>query len=335
MKKYLIKVLLFIMPLSLLLIEGFLPDNEFTYRPWEALVYIKKEGAAFPFYPNRSVDMTSEGDLCHHTDRAIKKRENWITDKLGYRNNTFIEDPDIVLIGDSFIAGSSLPQDSTLANLIKYKTNLKVYSIAPANINDFLCLVSQKIIRKPKTLIVSSVERAIPPAIDLKNLKYNSKNESAFSVFKDKVLRMYSIEYIKARLGGSKYVGVNSIDKSGMFFLGGKDQKYPYSEINNALKNIASYKKICDSLGVKFIYLPLPDKETVYFEKVPFDRQPDFINRLSELLTQNSINNINTLLVFNEYRTNSSNLTYHLDDTHWNAVGADLIAKEIIRRISF
>ncbi|TXE17119.1 hypothetical protein ES692_10700 [Psychroserpens burtonensis] len=71
--------------------------------------------------------------LCH----AIKKNKNWITDKLAYRNNTFIKKADLLLIGDSFIVGSSIAQDSTLTNLIK-KINSKVSNIAPAGFDEFV-----------------------------------------------------------------------------------------------------------------------------------------------------------------------------------------------------
>jgi len=49
----------------------------------------------------------------------LYKRENWITDKLGYRNDTFVQEADILFIGDSFIAGSGLSQDQTISSKVK------------------------------------------------------------------------------------------------------------------------------------------------------------------------------------------------------------------------
>ncbi len=91
----------------------------------------------------------------------LKKSELWITDEIGYRNNKFIEDPDVLLIGDSFILGSSLSQDSTLTNLLMAKFNykLKFYNLAPASFIDFKVLFDNKIIKKPKLIIFSMGER--------------------------------------------------------------------------------------------------------------------------------------------------------------------------------
>ena len=97
MKKFFVKIIIFVLPFSFFLSEGFLPLNTFTYRPCEALLYSTKKGVGFPFYPNHKLNMFSVGDLLHHTELGIRKYENWITDKLGYMNDNFIEKPKIVL----------------------------------------------------------------------------------------------------------------------------------------------------------------------------------------------------------------------------------------------
>ena len=104
MKRFIIKILIFSLPIISLGFEGFLPLSTFTFRPFEALLFIHSK-TGMPFYPNHYIQMQSEGDLCQDTKNAIKKEEEWITDEIGYRNNKFINDPDVLLIGDSFLVG--------------------------------------------------------------------------------------------------------------------------------------------------------------------------------------------------------------------------------------
>lgn len=333
MKKFIIKSLLFILPLSIFFIEGFLPLDTFTYRPWETLLYKTKSSIAFPFYPNKNIDMLSVGDLCHHTKYAIQKRENWITDKLGYRNDTFIYNPDVVIIGDSFVAGSSLEQDSTLTNLLKNKLDLKIYNIAPAEFNDFINLLKNKVIKKPKLVIFSIIEREIPAPIINEQSIYDEKYSNELLILKDKFLRFYLVKYLKARILEASGNGIQGAPDTTMFFLEGARQKYLYDQTDEVVKNITSYKKYCDSIGAKFIFFPMPNKETVYFENVPFATQPDYLFKLCSILELNGIYSINTLAVLNEFRNVNKKLLYHLDDTHWNAKGVNLLANELTKHI--
>jgi hypothetical protein len=313
--------------IGLLFGDIFLSIDTFTHRPWEALLF--KSNKTMFFYPNQQLDHQSVGDLCHHTQFAIEKNENWITDKLGFRNDTFIKKADVLLIGDSFIVGSSITQDSTVTNLLKEKLNSYIYNIAPAGFTDVIDLLKQGVIKKPKIIIYSCVESSIPSPIKISKENRFTEEVSSFSVFKDKVKRLYSLKYLKSRVTGKHGKGVQGVPDSRMFFLHGKEQNYHYNKIINIAKTIESYKDYCDSIGVDFIFLPLPNKETVYFDKVPLKTQPDYLLKLDSVLREKKIKTINTLELFNKYRTTNTKLIYHLDDSHWNAKGVNLVAKKI------
>jgi hypothetical protein len=331
MKKFILKAFLFSFPFFFFIIEGFLPLSMFTYRPWEALMFANREAALYPFYPNQHLEMTSVGDLCHHTKFQIPKTENWVTDKLGFRNNYFIEDPDILIVGDSFVAGCGLSQDATLTEMLKNKTNRKVYNMAPANFNDFIFLIQNKIIQKPEILIYSIVERTIPPKISLSDQRGSITNITYSRVLTDRITRQYSIKYLKSRLFGNNGIGVPGIKDTTLFFLNGINQVYPKERLNEALDILISYKKFCDSIGTAFIFSPLPNKETVYFDHVPFDFQPDYLVRLDSMLSQNKLNAINSLKVFNHYKKMNKQYMYHKDDSHWNSIGVNLVAEEMAK----
>ena len=104
-------------------------------------------------------------------------------------------------------------------------------------------------------------------------------------------------------------------------------KKFNYDKIIESLK---SYKYYCDSLGIVFVFLPCPDKESVYFEFVPFSKQSSTLLTLDSILCENNINTINSLAIFNKNKKKS--LLYNYDDTHWSAAGVSLIAPEILKK---
>ena len=116
------------------------------------------------FYPDTKIEMIDQGDLAHNTIKAINRNCNWITDKIGYRNDNFIENPDVVLIGDSYFIGISLTQKKIFANKLMEKSGnrIKVFSMAPATFDNFDKLYSKNRIKKPSLIIYSMLERAIP-----------------------------------------------------------------------------------------------------------------------------------------------------------------------------
>ncbi len=291
-------------------------------------------------YPNISSSINAAGDLCHHTSHAIIKREFWKTDKFGFRNNDFIEDPDIVLIGDSFIAGCGLSQDEIISDRLRYKLNgnMRIYNMAPGSFSDFDEYFSKGLIKKPKIIIFSRVERIVPEPIT-KISKLQSKIRDLFeignaNVYIDVALKHSSIVWLKARIHGSTGNGIPGIGNSGMFFLNAIDnKKHNEEDLANTADIISSYKRYCDSLGIKFLFLPMPNKETVYYEIVPYSKQPDYLFKLDSLLQNAHVPTINTLKIYNEYRKSNNTLLYRLDDSHWTPTAIDLVSDEIIKKL--
>jgi hypothetical protein len=342
MKRFIKHFVFFIIPIIIWPIsEGLLPITTFTFRHFEALSFKSKVPHLTRFYPNINSEMKAVGDLCHHTDNSIIKIEKWRTDELGFRNNKFTEEADILLIGDSFIQGSSLSQEETISSKIDSKTNtkLRVYNMAPSSMSEFDRLIKSQIIKPPKLLIYSIVERNIPKNIisyDIEKSITKDEIKSFFgaynlNVFIDKALKQYSVDFIKARINNVRGHGIPAIGNSKMFFLNGIKQKYNDENLITTSKKIIAYKKYCDSIGIDFLFLPMPNKETVYYELVPFSKQPNYLFRLDSILTHSNIKTINTLKVYNEYLKENKTLLYHLDDTHWNSNATDIIAEEIIK----
>jgi alginate O-acetyltransferase complex protein AlgJ len=342
MSRFLKKVFVFILiPFILwIIVEESLPITFFTSRHYEAVFFRSSVPHKYQMYPNVSSKMNAVGDLCHHTKLAIIKKEDWKTDKIGFRNDNFIEQPDILIIGDSYIMGTSLSQENTLTNQLnsKFGCKVKVYNMAPSTFTEFNSLLKQGILKKPKIIIYSRVERLLSEPIDsfpypptskfAKLMEYRNINK-----YVDKVLRTFSLNWIKARLSGAKGEGVPGIENSNMYFVQGKDQYHSEENFQLTVKYLGEYKKYCDARGIQFLFLPMPDKESVYYDMVPFKKQPNYLFRLDSILHTLNIPAINVLQLYNNYRKNNDKLLYHYDDSHWNSNATDLVSKEIRKRI--
>lgn len=341
MRKFITKIVLFISTgfLTTLICYITIPIKSIVYRPWEALI-VNHLPIDAPFYPNADLNMVSVGDLCHHSENAIVKREHWKTDELGFRNDNYIRNADILIIGDSFTAGSSLNQSITISNRLRaIDRSLKVYNMAPSSMSQFDKLLKTGKINKPKLIIFSIVERYLPEKIQYFNP--NSKKEllrrfisnSALTSEVDCFLKFLPFNWVKARINGNSGTGIPGKEDSKMFFLRGNTTFHSEEDAFIAADIIKGYKKYCDSLNIKFLFMPMPDKESVYYELVPLKKQPKYLLQLDSILSNSDISTINTLAIYNEYRKTNHTLLYHLDDTHWNANATAIIASEIISKV--
>lgn len=338
MKKFIYTLILFSLPIFIYFTLNFLLINKIAYRPYEAISFYKSIPYLGNFYPNSIIDMISVGDLCHHTDHAVQKKEFWKTDRLGFRNYTLVEQPDILFIGDSFFAGTGLTQSNTIDNSVKQSLDNKitVYNMAPASLSKFDFFLKNRIINKPKLVVFSNSERynieefyKIDLNLDQNQLRKKIQKSSGVVII-DKLKRFYLFRFLLARTLGSSGSGIAGGNNNDMYFFKGK--KVPKKNMMEALKNaekIISYRNYCDSLGCGFLYVPMPNKESVYYDFIPLNKQPDYLFKLDSILKEANVSTINTLEIYNNYRKTNSDLLYHLDDTHWNSKATDLVSKEI------
>jgi hypothetical protein len=346
MKKFLTKIGMFlIIPcLTWGIIEALLPPTSFTHRHWEAMSFQPSMPSKTFWYPNTVSEMQAMGDLSHHTKKSILKTEFWKTDKLGFRNDAFVKEADILFIGDSFFVGTSLNQNEMVTSKVKLKldNSVKIYNMAPSSFSEFDRYYKKGVLKKPKLIIYSIVERGMPEAY----IPYESQNKSVIkegltellefgniNMYLSKALKGNSVKWMIARIHGATGTGIPAGKNPDMYFYNGKAQKHTQSDLYTTAKNIISYKKYCDNNGIDFLFLSMPDKETVYFDLVPFDKQPDYLFKLNALLKASHVATINTLCIYNEYRKTNKALLYHLDDTHWNPLATEIISDTIVNRV--
>ncbi len=316
-----------------------LPINYFTHRNWESL-YVKSNIPHYgPFFPNRTVTSVEQGDLAFNTNQAVLKNVVWKTDALGFRNEKLEINPDITVVGDSFIVGTSMTQNDIFSEQLEnqYNDSIRVYNLAPSTFSQWVELLETKAITKPKILIFSCIETTTPEVFDTLSTNYKTTKFRIKESFKqanlapliDRSTRFYIIRYLASRIKKNTGRGVASELQKDLFFLEGKTIKViDDNQLNQTAAALESYKKYCDKIGVKFLFLPMPRKETVYFNLVPLPSQPDYMERLSNAASKREIHTINTANIYAQNRKESQ-LYYQKDDTHWNPEGVKLIAKAV------
>lgn len=348
MRKLIIKLTLFFsVPLILNLIFVIItPPNFFTFRSWEAL---QPHNLNFngPFYPNQTLEMIEFGDLGKATEFAIAKPVEFVTDRYGYRNDNHSGPYNVVIIGDSMTAGSSLTQSDTLATVLSNNLGTPVYAFAPASIEQFI-QDGRFIAETPQIVIFQIVERNLEPDICPQNLTELRSPKSQeqpnphvlqLRVLYDRFLR--NTTYLENYLQSGRTVKQLISNTQGMvFYQRSLVSKSHTKEDIHAL--VTSMKRCADWFnqhGMEFIVLPVPDKENIYFDEIPAADRPAMTAAERSLFLQTSIQAmrdasipvIDLLAAYEQSRANG-NIPYQLDDTHWNPTGVK-IASEMITEL--
>jgi alginate O-acetyltransferase complex protein AlgJ len=358
MKKLSLKLIFFAIPIfSLISLDYFLPLDSFTYRVWEAVVVVQHNlFLSGPFYPLTKIKKVELGDLAPHSKFAVPKEVEWETDAYGYRKSSRSgQTYDIVIIGDSNIAGSSLTQEDILSEVLEKRLHVGVYPLAPVGIDTFLADPRFKI-HPPKLVIVACVERNIfslpkPHDFDHSNkgwrLLQNQSVQMAQQTIKAHPSLMQTFilvdrlfykraffRYLKARISKLVYP-VDPYADVPMRFLQGEaaNQDVSSETLEDALRTIELYKKTIEKRGIAFIFLPIPNKENIYYDYLKNSTKPSFLKKLILALKEKGIAVADTQTAFDEAKIKQKELLFHRDDSHWNKWGvlttADLLVPMI------
>ena len=275
MKKFAFRFVLFLSPFILAIaIELFvLPIDFFTFRVWEAvLVKYFRKILPGPFYPNMKIEKIEEGDLGHHTIFAVEKKVVWEIDQYGYRKkNTDRSKHEIVIIGESNIAGSSLTQKDMLSELLEEKLKVSVYPLAPVTITAFF--KEKRFINHPPDIaIFANIERLIPyiemPKLPRKkkSIALVSKLENriednrffqSIAVFLDRLSKGNMLNYLRA---GLRRIVSNDRDtpprRNPLLFLNGKPiiPAITKDHFDRIVQVIEGYDHLFKQRGISFIF---------------------------------------------------------------------------------
>jgi hypothetical protein len=109
---------------------------------------------------------------------------------------------------------------------------------------------------------------------------------------------------------------------------------YPPDEVARLVPVIQSYDRLLGMKGMRFIFLPIPNKETIFYDFFPVKKKPLFLTRLISALKRADIEVIDTMTAFEKAYREEGLLLYHTDDTHWNTGGINLTAALILRHLN-
>ncbi|MEJ8757039.1 hypothetical protein WG947_08535 [Pontibacter sp. H259] len=345
-KKLLGKVILLVSPfIAWPLIEAtVLPIDFFTFRIWEAISVNTMRVMSGPFYPNQHMLMEEEGELAPHTPFATKRKVEWFTDEFGYRNRD--TKCDVLLIGDSNITGSKLSQEETLAEVLEQQLNKEVYSFAPATINRFLAADRFKQ-DAPELVIVSSIERRIPtlpPVGDntlgsrFRNMTGNAINASPaltyLAITADRISKLGLYHRLQANIersfGKKEYIAYNN-----EFFLEGDtaNRAYTDEEIMQIADVLEGYKHAVEERGIQFIFMPIPNKENIYYKLLPSRKKPDFLPRLIAELRKREVLVVDMQGTFEQLYEKENIKLFPVDDAHWNGIAVKVASQHVLQSI--
>ena len=362
MKKFITKFLLFALPfLVLVVVELFvLPLDYFTFRVWESVkVDTFKELLPGYFYPRVDMIKTEQGDIGHHTIFAVNKTVEWHTDKSGYRNREDARAPEVVIVGDSNTVGAGLTQNEILSVVLGNRLGTWVYSFAPASLNTFLR--ERRLIReKPRVVVVAAIEwdvlllRPLKPELafpsdfeknfmELRCAVKESRELQSVAVPADRLFKANMLHYYRASLKRA----VNSIlpeDKAATpqkqaapsirFFLGDLAvQDVPRERFEETLNVLRSYNDLLKRMGIRFIFMPIPNKENIYHDLIPSKKKPLFLAQLIRTLRQEGIETIDLQSAFDDAYRERGPVVYQPDDSHWSAEGVRIAAELLGRAI--
>lgn len=354
MNRFLKEVSLFLAIFGAVNLVNFLPAEWYTYRNWEALSFYRLGQLSYgAFYSNESTLRTEVGDLAHHSEfEEHKDNVYWRTDLLGNRNDGFVQEPDVVLVGDSDLAGSGVSQEDTLGSLISRGGVFSAYSIAPRGMEVLLQLLAHKVIEAPRVVVYERIERDIPgiPSVGLDSttstgamIHWLRTSEPAKTLIGglDKVMAQRPLRFLGSRLRGNTglAIGVQSPVDASFFFLRDSVAKARLNngmgndrDLENAVRVLTEYRDLLAKQNIQFIFLPVPNKETVYYELVPLEQQPVFLGQLIERLRDNGIHVLDTLTLFNQEAQKEP--LYLTDDTHWNEKATRLAYCELMSHLN-
>jgi alginate O-acetyltransferase complex protein AlgJ len=358
MKKYAIKYALFFLPFIIAIsMELFiLPIDYFTFRAWEALSVRRSLGILKgPFYPNMFILKTEEGgDLAVHSSCALKKKDViWITDKYGYRKaNSTLKGFPIVVVGDSNLAGAGHTQKDMFSEVLELRLNKGVYPLAPESLKE---IFSHGLLKQspPEIIILESIERGILTG----NYRISTKKDfgkfnylddilvkirlngfvQLVAIKLDRILKANMINYLRAGINRPAVSGNKSHDKTNcpILFLQGAvaNNDVPAEKLNAVAQSIKKYSDFFTNKGIRFIFLPIPNKENIYYKNLG-TKKPVFLKDLVKKLRELNVEVVDTQTTFSNLSERSIAL-YHRDDTHWNAEGVKVAAElleEVIRK---
>lgn len=357
MSKLILKICVFILCIATYAtLLSMVSIDLFTFRNWESLLWMSPfKSTIGPFYPNAVNCRDEEGDLGRNTKFSSKKNNiSWVTDKNGFRNDAIQNgNYDVVIVGDSNVVGSGTSQEYMLTNQVFKMSGQQIFSYSSMRIDSKLFDNLSKLGIRPKLIIYEMTEHSIPTIasanfneinvskIDIKSKIFSNQYIIKICVILDRFWKKEPINYIKSRINCffNNFNLPVVVGHNGFLFYENNLSNHGKSdkEISISADAISDINRKLNERDVKFIFMPIPNKETVYFNFIPSNRRNNvdlqYLNKLKEELTNRNVINVDTYSYFNRAALHDAELFFK-DDTHLDKNGVRLTAQLLLDKIN-
>ena len=348
----------------------FMPLDWLSFRAWEALVRYHAPCGPFranAFYenPHSYGDLASLGNLPQYRQY---RREIFFTDGFGFRRNSNLKTPpsryEVLLVGDSFVVGTGVNDDETLAAKLEQSLGVGVYNggtgLKPATLDNILPVAQRLNITKGTVLYEYYQQHILPDHEYLFGDKDSGEQPAScqnwrtrFSIWYDGFINISPLQILAQRIFKTlrndfilpnvfKSEVVVKTLKNGepiLFFR----SDFESSRRERGAVDVSGLKELASELeknNLRLVLLLMPTKYTVYRPLLRDDDidkadLPPSLDVVEKSLKEAHIPVINLLNLFRQKAQEDyeKNLyIYWRDDMHWNARGVKLAAEEILRQ---
>jgi hypothetical protein len=348
-------------------LSRFVPLDFFAYRGWEVMSVGRAPTG--PFAPHKHYfNLWASGDLaafgCLPKLRQFR-REDFTSDAYGYRNSAELSNRgavDVLLTGDSFAAGCDVSDEDVLSERLMAISPHVVYNAGGVTSNGTLAHLPDLIgiaarVKVTHGLVVYEYleRRAQPSVAEMQKASFASQSsrpagqslaEKLKSKWEDLQISRLRImaNHIERDLHSDPAPALDRVvlrhlpDGQEMLFLPGEVAQASQQQVRDIAPDVwvwmqAELKK----QNLDLLVVLLPNKYTVYG---PLLREriepgpPYYLDRLETSLQRAGVPVLNLRpLLQAQAKTewDRGRLIYWKDDSHWNRLGIDFVAEQIVK----
>jgi len=344
-----------------------LPIDAYYFRPWEYMTGSNRFGLP---RTNESVTMKSYGDLSNMLGVRSYRKYRIVTstvDSRGHRNSpiTQHDNPDIVIIGNSFMYGAGTTDDETFASqLQKRLPSKKVTAEVPVNISDFLR--DERYIADPPPLVIwgraernttihdSELQKVLADTSCFQDTtEFEQFVADAKAIVKRAIkdvaeyVRLSIIRRNSQQLYQELRFRITGEHEPGAILAEGSDEIIFYAKsirlvsqdaeargLEDVARAVAHVQSCLEHRGTDLVFLTIPDKPHMYPTFLPEEYRAshdvDPLDTLHALLTEKGVVAVPLWPAFRDHALQGEDL-YWPDDTHWNGEGIRIAVDELIK----
>lgn len=305
----------------------------FYYRPWEFFGDFGYQVRDMPIRWRRPEmqDQTRRNFFLYRRVRTTTVT----ADDDGFRARRYEADSyPIMVSGDSTIFGSGLSDDETLPWLLAEELKTPVFNAGRTTLGNAL---AHPAMRGTEVVVDGWTERDINPRLLQERAirvasefrPFAPRKLSYMEAVRNVPPQRYSLPLIGWNVAKRIYRDIEVISDGG-------EQPYTFlrhvmyaADLDHTVSLIAERDRIIRGLGKRYVFLPIPAKQTIYADNVD-EYTRNFIPTLVGRLRAQGVEAVDLATPFEAEKDRE---LFHAYDTHWNAAGTRLAARVLVNTV--